>query len=333
MPIPIIVGGVIAASSLYGTKKGYDTYQDKKTSKHWNNKAELIYNEASDELEQERISTDNNLEKFGKLKVITYRDTLGDFIEIFSKIKNVNFENNMNINETMSIDQSSILKIKDSVFEIQNLLGGGITSIGGGVATGFGAYSSVGILASASTGTTISSLSGIAAKNATLAWLGGGSLATGGGGMALGTIVLGGITVTPAFAICSKLISVKAEKEKFEAYANYDKAKVLVEEMENIKEEFKRINLRTEECLNTLKVLSNKFEDYLDRLENIADNSNNYSSYSEENKKIVLVTVSIAQTIKNICDVSLLDEDGVITRKSSRVLKRIKKFIKELEEI
>ncbi len=50
-----------------------------------------------------------------------------------------------------------------------------------GVATTFGV---------ASTGTAISSLSGAAATNAALAWLGGGALATGGGGMAAGNAFL-----------------------------------------------------------------------------------------------------------------------------------------------
>lgn len=47
----------------------------------------------------------------------------------------------------------------------------------------------------ASTGAAISGLSGAAARNATLAWLGGGSLAAGGGGMALGSTVLTGLNV------------------------------------------------------------------------------------------------------------------------------------------
>lgn len=50
-----------------------------------------------------------------------------------------------------------------------------------GVATTFG---------TASTGTAISTLSGAAATNAALAWIGGGTLATGGGGMALGNLFL-----------------------------------------------------------------------------------------------------------------------------------------------
>lgn len=44
--------------------------------------------------------------------------------------------------------------------------------------------------ATASTGTLISTLSGAAATNASLAYLGGGALAAGGGGMATGTVAV-----------------------------------------------------------------------------------------------------------------------------------------------
>jgi len=47
------------------------------------------------------------------------------------------------------------------------------------------------VLGTASTGTAISALSGVAATNAALAWLGGGTLAAGGAGMAGGSLVLG----------------------------------------------------------------------------------------------------------------------------------------------
>ncbi|MDF5718281.1 MAG: hypothetical protein PUP93_31545 [Rhizonema sp. NSF051] len=68
----------------------------------------------------------------------------------------------------------------------------------GAAAAGYGGAitvaTSVGV---ASTGTAISTLSGAAATNAMLAWFGGGAIAAGGGGMALGAAVLGGITVLP----------------------------------------------------------------------------------------------------------------------------------------
>lgn len=72
----------------------------------------------------------------------------------------------------------------------------------GGAAVGAGAafatYSAVAAMATSSTGTAISSLAGVAASNATLAALGGGSLAAGGLGMAGGTAVLGTIVAAPA---------------------------------------------------------------------------------------------------------------------------------------
>ena len=60
--------------------------------------------------------------------------------------------------------------------------------------------------ATAATGTAISTLSGAAATNATLAWLGGGTVASGGLGVAGGAVVLGGIVAVVAISV-SLLIS------------------------------------------------------------------------------------------------------------------------------
>lgn len=68
-------------------------------------------------------------------------------------------------------------------------------------------------LGTASTGTAIGGLSGVAATNATLAWLGGGSLAAGGGGMALGSMVLGGIIAGPALLIAGGIFGAKSKNK------------------------------------------------------------------------------------------------------------------------
>ena len=65
---------------------------------------------------------------------------------------------------------------------------------GAAAVTGAAAYGT------ASTGTAIASLSGAAAQNATLAWWGGGSLASGGFGMSGGLAVLGGIGTVAGLA-------------------------------------------------------------------------------------------------------------------------------------
>lgn len=82
-----------------------------------------------------------------------------------------------------------------------------------GVGTALGAWALVSSIGTASTGTAIASLTGAAATNATLAWFGGGALAMGGGGMAAGTAVLGGIVAIPALALAGVFSHLKANKQ------------------------------------------------------------------------------------------------------------------------
>ena len=84
------------------------------------------------------------------------------------------------------------------------------TAAGGSLAVG--SWALVGALGSAGTGAAISGLSGAAATNATLAWLGGGTLAAGGAGVSGGMAVLGGIVAVPLIAIASYSTHKKANE-------------------------------------------------------------------------------------------------------------------------
>lgn len=97
----------------------------------------------------------------------------------------------------------------------------------GGIATGtgvalLGPTAAMGIATTfgvASTGTAIATLHGVAATNAALAWLGGGTLAAGGGGMTAGSMFLGlagpvGWTIAGLTLISSALLFWKARSEK-----------------------------------------------------------------------------------------------------------------------
>lgn len=75
--------------------------------------------------------------------------------------------------------------------------GGAATGAAVGSAAAYAAFSGVAMFGTASTGAAIAGLSGIAATNATLAVLGGGTLAAAGGGIAAGTLLLTGIVAAP----------------------------------------------------------------------------------------------------------------------------------------
>lgn len=63
------------------------------------------------------------------------------------------------------------------------------------------AWSLVSAFGTASTGASIAALEGAAATHAIWAWFGGGALADGGGGMALGSLVFALVGLLPAFAV------------------------------------------------------------------------------------------------------------------------------------
>jgi hypothetical protein len=77
-------------------------------------------------------------------------------------------------------------------FATQTIVGGVMIGIGTSAGTVVTVASTLGV--AASTGTAIGSLSGAAATNAALAWLGGGTLASGGGGIAAGTAIVSAVS-------------------------------------------------------------------------------------------------------------------------------------------
>jgi hypothetical protein len=79
------------------------------------------------------------------------------------------------------------------------------TGAGAGGAAAAGLWAAVQILGQASTGAAMASLHGAAATSAAWAWFGGGALAAGGGGMALGHIVLPGLGTAIAVGVSAAL--------------------------------------------------------------------------------------------------------------------------------
>lgn len=334
MPIPFIIAGVALAAAGYGVKKGYDAKCDYDDAEDYNRWAEEAYDEAQDKLNDSRKRTNEQIEALGHLKVSIYRKSLADFVDIFSKIKNVDFEDRLDLDLSIGdINGKSMFEIRQEVLKITELAGGATVALSSGALAGIGAFGGAGMFATASTGTAISSLSGAAATNATLAWFGGGSLAAGGLGMAGGMAVLGGIVAGPVLAVAGGMMAAKAEAAKYEAKSNYMKAKAAAEEMNTAYVATEAIYQRTTEFIEVLRPLKNKFSAHLDKLEGIVEKNIDYLSYNDDDKKIVMIAVSIAQTLKNVCDAPVMDENGEIVRKSREVLQKAKEITARLEEI
>ena len=329
MPIPILIGIVALATAGYGVKKGYDAKTDYDTAQSINEDAELIYEDAEDKLISQRDRTQNSIEALGVLKFIIYNNSIIPFINEFTKIKNI--ENSINIE---GVDHSlpsnqNMIEMKKQSLELQEIVGGGLTALGAGGLAGLAAYGGVGLLATASTGTAIAGLSGVAATNATLAWLGGGSLATGGFGMAAGTVVLGGIVAAPVLAVGGMILASKAEAAKEDAYANLEVAELAAEEMKTARSKLKGIRKKVLELAQVLFHLDNLFKPYLKFINELTTKNTDYRSYTQQEKERLFIAFSIYNSLENILNVTLLTKKGNLRQAVRKSIKETTSVITE----
>ena len=270
MPLPLLLLGAAAVvSGVFGGKKIWDAKSSLDSKNRLNEKSQSSVEKAQASLMLERDNTKNALFQLGELKKTLYTNSLETFVAYFSRIKNVNFHDRSLLNELQvefsTADDIQHL-IQESTFSIQDLAGGSIAALGAGGIVGLATYGGVGLAGTASTGTAIATLNGVALTNATLAWLGGGSLAAGGLGVAGGMAILGGIVAAPVLAIGGTFLSSKAEVALEEARANASKAELIVEELKASEIKVRRLRFKFTEVTEVLTALEERFKPLLDYL-------------------------------------------------------------------
>lgn len=134
-----------------------------------------------------------------------------------------------------------------------------------GAAAGVGAWMLVAHLGTASTGAAISGLAGAASTSAILAWFGGGALAAGGGGMALGGMVFGGLTVIPAVAYMAFRSYKEARRIEGEMQNLTDATSSNNKDAQNMCELVKKIDSLEAWISERNKVFSTQLQDFRDR--------------------------------------------------------------------
>lgn len=209
MAIPFIIAGAAIAAAAFGGKKAYDGYQTKSEADDILSTAKDKYDSKKEELDHVNNNTSIHLEKLGTLELQIGKD-FNKFNTIAQEIlKKINKSGN---DISITIPRHEINKIENLAISATEYLGTVVGAGASSAAAGFAVYGGVMAFAAASTGTPIAALSGAAAYNATMAAIGGGSLAAGGWGMAGGAMVLGGAVVAPILAIAGWAYANHAEK-------------------------------------------------------------------------------------------------------------------------
>ena len=179
---------------------------------------------------------------------------------------------------------------------------GVVGSVAAGAATPIVLEASVKRLATASTGTAISTLSGAAVENATKAWFGGGSVAVGGGGMALGAVVLNGALAGSALLMAGLTVKNRGTKARTEAEQHKTEIAIAMAQLDARDQLLRGVQRRTREVHDVLDRLITEAVEALDALEAEPLNMDIHA----ERLQGALILV---KTVRDVATAPIADED------------------------
>lgn len=307
----IILGGM----GLVGVGKSLIAVAEQSEATDINSSARNLIQCAKNKVESQRKATEAVLEDYGMRKLRAFNGAIANFIDSFGQLKNVELIDSPELDK-LQLGDFSAKSLEGLKNDYQLLMDSGLglgAGLGSGAALAFGAYNGTMLLATASTGTAISTLSGVAATNATLAWLGGGTLAAGGGGMAMGTMVLGGIVAGPALLIFGHIVGSKAETALANAQANKEVAQTHSQDAEKTTKVLVAIQNVTELANDTFSKITTHLRRSVRELDEVIKTHGvDFSGFSPESRATVFKSVKFAQLIKTMTDTPILDENGAL---------------------
>lgn len=333
MPLPLVFIGIAAVTGSVGAGKAVKAGLDVHAASKINKSANQIVEESTEMINAQRATCSEALKCLGEEKVFLLNENMMQFLDTFTKLKNVDFRETEGLSELskLHIDEQDFVELRNLCNFAIPLAGGSIAGTAGGALAAFGAYGAAQALACASTGTAIASLSGAAATNATLAFFGGGSLAAGGWGMAGGVMLLGGLVAGPALLVMGLVAGKAADKNLDQAKINRLEAVQLAEQLDTASKQCEAIRRRTYMFYNLLARLDTYFLPSIYKMEDIVKAEGyDYSCYTVESKKAIASCVSIAVSIKSVLDTQLLTDDGLLTDESAGVVVNTEEFVNKL---
>ncbi len=326
MPLPLIIGAVALGTAAYGAYKGVSGAMDHSDASDTNNEARSIVHGARRELDKQREATNDTLTDYGERKLRAFNGTIEDFIKTFGRLKNVDIINTPELDQ-LNLGDFSTVSLAGLRHDYQALQEAGLglgAGLGSGAALAFGAYNGTMLLATAGTGTAISGLGGVAATNATLAWLGGGTLASGGMGVAGGMMVLGGIVAGPALAIFGHIVGNSGEAALNDARGNKERAQTFSKAAGLAREKLLAVQQVTDLANNTFSKLSARLRHAVRDMKTAIDTfGEDYQAIPAEYREAVFRAVKFAQLVKAMIDAPILDTEGNLVLATEKQVRTI----------
>lgn len=309
MPLPLILGVCAAIAGATGVATGVKGATKMKKANDTMKSADSRHKKNIARFEKESKITTNNMDNLGK-KELEILSSFERFSEVFEKIQGRPQFKTYN-KDGVSIPQYNAEELKKVSVGAGILLGGiGGAAVGtaGGFAAAGATTAAVMALGTASTGTAIASLSGAAATNAALAALGGGAIAAGGGGMALGSTILGAATLGVGILVGGVIFNITGSSLSSKADEAWTQMKKAEEEINEICKYMKELSSAAIKFDNALSKVNKIYISHLNKLTDIVEvkQKTDWNTFSHEEKLITENTALLVNLLFNMGKVQLV---------------------------
>ncbi|WP_404418828.1 hypothetical protein [Marinospirillum sp.] len=325
MPLPFILAGAAIAAAGYGAKKGYDGYQDKSEANEIIEDSKKNYDNHKLVFDKQNEWTNQSLTKLGELQLKIGND-FKEFRIIAEKLlEKLNQTSSKDLN--VDFPQHKLDEIDGLALSTTAYMGKIAGASAAGAAAAYAVYGGVMAVAAASTGTPIAALSGAAAYNATMAAIGGGSLATGGFGMAGGAMVLGGVVAAPILAIAGWAFASHAEEALSDARKTQREVNEAVVKMEKGAKQLSKTKSYVDKIYTETERLYAIFKEYFENLKafnQLVSSQTDTSRFEDEIIRLIGNGYQVAAILTNVITTPLfkpkLDEQGGVVLNDENIV-------------
>lgn len=283
----------------------------------------------------------SSLESLGKQRMVISRN-FKVFASNFEKIHN---KPSFSTGEDIDLPEFNFDEIKNISVIADSIMGATLGAIGGSVfasAAAAGTTAAVMAFGTASTGTAISSLSGAAATKAALAALGGGAIKAGGGGMALGTLVLNAASLGVAVLVEGIAIAwagSMSKKQADKAYEQMQKNKRIIQDAINMQLDIDYSTNKIKKV--SIDICNNVYKPYVMKFKELVANKNDWNLYTDDEKLLVENNIRIVQVLHflnniplyNVTKTNEVGEVEEVESNSSKVKEAIKKANESINKV
>lgn len=309
MPLPLILGVAAAAAGAAGVGGAIHGGVKMKKANDLMKQANSEHEANQKRFEKQNTQTTKAMDQLGELE-LEIMHSFAKFSNIIEKIQDrPEFKGYQKGDVSIpTYTQEDLKKVYVGAGVLLGGLGGAAMGTAGGFAAAGATTAAVMALGTASTGTAIASLSGAAATNATLAALGGGAIAAGGGGMALGTTILGATTLGMGILVGGIIFSVTGSKLSSKAEEAYAQMKKAEKEINSICTYLSTLMQVRKKFETSLKDVYTVYQKHLDQLATIVilNGKTNWADFTEAEQTLAENTSLLVGLLFKMCKTQLV---------------------------